>query len=489
MNEFLKPWQQTSAEHLLGVLQNSIAAADMSDTGIGKTFVALAVAQALQLPTLVVCPKISRTAWSATAEEFFGERFSITNYESLRTGRSGYGDWTNQKQLQAVRSFIHVCQRCLRRYRETEIIDPCLYSAGGQHCFDSKPRPIRRGEFRFNRAISFLIFDEAHRCGDSNSLNAEMLLAAKRQGLPHLLLSATLAESPLKLRAIGYSLGLHNDKSDAMLANGRVGAKAFYGWAARNGCRRDPRFHGWKWIAGAAEQKSIMSAIRAQIIPSRGVRVRCEEIPGFPEQVISADLIDLDEPATRKIKELYVQLEEEGHLEITKILKVRQEIELLKIPAMLEISRDRMQQGFFVGLFVNFRETVANLSRSLEVPFIDGTVTGQKRDSIISSCQDNSLHGLVLNSEAAGICINLQDLDGQHPRFGIVSPPWSAVTFRQLTGRFRREGGRSKSFFKVLFAAGTVEVNMHRALRGKLNALDSLNDNDLQPQNLHLTSG
>lgn len=217
--------------------------------------------------------------------------------------------------------------------------------------------------------------------------------------------------------------------------------------------------------------------------------MRCEDIPGFPEQVISADLIDLDTEATTAIKELYALLEDEGKIEITKILKVRQEIEFRKIPTMSEITGDRLGQGFSVGCFVNFRATAEELSKRLSVPFIDGSVVGAKRDEIIRSFQSNDTRGLVLNSEAAGLAINLQDLDGEHPRFGIVSPPWSAVTFRQLTGRFRREGGKSKSFFKVLFAAGTVEVRMWRALRGKLDCLSSLNDNDLQPENLRLTNG
>ena len=229
-----------------------------------------------------------------------------------------------------------------------------------------------------------------------------------------------------------------------------------------------------------------MAALRLQIIPSRGTRVRCEDIPNFPSQVISADLVDLDESATRRIADLYTQLEEEGKIEITKILKVRQEIEILKVPAFVEIANDRLAQGFSVGVFVNFRATIEAISKALNCDFIDGSVTGSKRDAIIAAFQRNDSRCLALNSDAAGLSISLQDLTGDAPRFGVVSPTWSATVFRQLTGRFRRQGGKSRSFFQVLFAAGTVETKMHRALRGKLNALDSLNDNDLQPNNLHM---
>src|SRR6266566_1389243 len=199
LKQILRPWQWDSSERLCEILHHFNSAADVSDCGSGKTFTALAVAQELQLPTLIVCPKIACSAWRTTAEEFFGEKFSIINYESLRTGRSGGGVWQNQERLQERRSVIHTCERCLRRYRETEVPGPCDYNAAGIHCFSTKSRPVSRGIFRFHPGVKFLIFDEVHRCGDMDSLNAEMLIAARRDGIPHLLLSATLADSPLKL--------------------------------------------------------------------------------------------------------------------------------------------------------------------------------------------------------------------------------------------------------------------------------------------------
>lgn len=265
--------------------------------------------------------------------------------------------------------------------------------------------------------------------------------------------------------------------------------KSYSQWLYSHGARINSRFRGWQWQVSDVKQRETMAGIRAQIFPARGVRVRCEDIPGFPEQVISADLIDLDEQATQAIKQLYEELEEDGKLEITKILKVRQEIEVLKISSAVEILRDRIAGGFSVCLFVNFQRTVDEAVKILGCDAIDGRTDSIRRQKILDCFQANESRSLVLNSDAAGLSINLQDLDGEHPRFGIVSPPWSAVTFRQLTGRFRRQGGRSKSFFKVLFAAGTVEMRMWRALRGKLDCLDSLNDNDLQPGNLHLTGG
>ena len=50
--------------------------------------------------------------------------------------------------------------------------------------------------------------------------------------------------------------------------------------------------------------------------------------------------------------------------------------------------------------------------------------------------------------------------------------------------RFPRVDGRSRSIYHLLLAAGTSDVQVHRALKSKLDNLDALNDADLCPDNL-----
>ena len=203
----LRPHQKTSVEKLLDILQSHDSAADCSDPGVGKTFTACAVATVSQLPTLVVVPKISITSWHRAAE-VFGEKFSVINYESLRTGNSPFGAWEHQEQLRKGPRLKFVCEVCQRKFDPDEDFEPCPFHARGIHCFDTKKIARRYGKFIFHPAVKFVIWDECHRCGAMKSLNAEMLIACKRQKIKHLLLSATIAQSPLQMRAIGYSLDL-----------------------------------------------------------------------------------------------------------------------------------------------------------------------------------------------------------------------------------------------------------------------------------------
>src|SRR5437899_7480847 len=87
--EKLRPHQYPPAQQLFDILSREQSACDMSDTGTGKTYVATAVMTHLAIPTLVVVPKIAITSWHRVAATF-GEQFSVTNYEKLRQGNSGF---------------------------------------------------------------------------------------------------------------------------------------------------------------------------------------------------------------------------------------------------------------------------------------------------------------------------------------------------------------------------------------------------------------
>ena len=480
-------------ERLCEVLEHFDSAVDASDCGVGKTFVACAVAKTLALPTLVIAPKISLTNWRQTIAHF-NDSLSIINYEHLCTGKTNFGTWANQQSLQGERRFKFVCQFCLRCFTDGQALESCPFQSSGTHCFDTKRIPVRRGEFSFSPEVKFVIFDEAHRTGGTDSLNAEMLIACKRQQISHLLMSATLADSPLKMRAIGYSLDLHNDKHDLVHP---VNKPNFFRWCSRRGVRRDPRFHGLKWFAGEKEKQSIMAEINASIFPARGVRVSTSDIPGFPEQQILAELYDIEESS--QIEKIYAEMREalgvldekkstDSDSKAVEILRARQRIGLLKVPLAVELATDSLDAGRSVVLFCNFHQEIDELANRLNCETIDGRTKDRDREKIIASFQRNDTRCLAVQSDAVGITISLQDRDGQHPRIGYVFPPWSATTFTQLTGRFRREGGKSASVFKVMLAAGTIEEKVHRVLRSKIMCGQSLNDGDFQPDFLMLRS-
>ena len=502
MNEaLLREHQLAPAKHLREVMLRHGSGVDESGTGTGKTYVAAAVAAYSGLPTLVVHPKVAHSVW-ARASQHFGEKFSQVGYELLRVGNTPYGKWTGGA---GRRQSYFKCQ-CCQRIVDMDRFEPCYVHPNGVHCLETKTKQHDYGDFCFAPEVEQIIFDEIHRCGGKDSLNADILIAAKRQGIRVLGLSATLANSPLQMRALGYLLDMHGLEKDVIVQRG-AGALSqsrirpnFYRWASHYGCRRDPRFRGWKWMLGEAEQREVMLEIRNQIIPARGVRVRCEDIPGFPKCDIQAELYDIEHP--EEIDRLYAEVQEAlGILDaraandkapdgpLTRILRGRQRIELLKTPIAEELGKDYLDKGFSVVFFVNFRQTIDELfKRFPDALIIDGTPDSVKqRDSSVAAFQRNQCNTLIVNNQAGGVCLSMQDLDGFHPRVGLVFPSFSATDMIQVCGRLPRDGGKSVAHYRFLFANTKIEKGMHRAVRAKQHNIEALNDADLSGESLMFT--
>lgn len=504
INERLRPHQVEPAKWLAAVLDHFYSGVDLSDTGTGKTYVAAAIAALSKLPTLVVGPKIACSIWQRAAAHF-DEKFSVVGYEMLRTGNTPFGKWSNGT---AKPSSFFKCQTC-QCVVDLENFTPCYAHPRGIHCLETKKRAANYGHFIFHPAVKQLIFDEVHRCAGRDSWNAEMLIAAKRQNIRTIGLSATAACNPLNMRALGYLLDLHGLDQDVFEAQqvrrasfftpGRLVRPNFYKWSAGYGCRKDPRFRGWKWLVGAEEQQRIMLDIRSHILPERGVRVQWQDIPGFPDRQITAELYDLDSPEEidgcyKEMAEALARVDERvaNYLApdspLSKIMAARQRVEILKVPIFTELGQDYLAKGYSPVFFVNFRQTIDELSKRFpEFPIIDGSAESVKhRDEYVKTFEANLCPGLIVNSEAGSECLSAHDLDGFHPRVGLVSLSYSATKMRQLFGRLHRDSGKSPAFYRVILANKTVEVKIHRAVSPKLNNLDALNDADLSPDNLKI---
>lgn len=497
----LRPHQVRPASDLCAILAKHNSAVDFSDCGTGKTYVACAVAKQLARPTLVIGPKISATQWHAAASHFSDE-LDFIGYEMLRTGGTPYGTWERPLVGGKEDREYFQCTVCQQRVCLGTEFRPCPYHHGGIHCVQTKKVAWNYGKFLFNPSIKFLVFDEVHRAGGLDSLNGEMLIAAKRSGITTLGLSATAACNPLNLRALGYLLDLHNlDKDKAFYIKGGVAMekkKSFFSWARSLGVWRDPRFHGLKWFAGESEQQQGMAKIRAAIIPDRGVRVSTRDIPDFPACSITAELYDIE--GADKIDGIYAKMadalerlkvkaagDKAPDHPLTVILRARQKIEILKVPVAAELAEDYLAKGHSVALFVDFTETLIELAKRFpDAAQIHGRQTAAERLNGIARYQSGAARVILVQNAAGGVAVSLHDLHGNFPRVGLVFPPFSAVTIRQVFGRLPRDGGKSPSLYRVIFAANTVEVRMQRALRAKLNNLDTLNDSDLTPANLVL---
>ena len=417
-------WQEDAAANLVRILQSGQVAVDSSETGTGKTYTALEVLHRLNKKALVIAPKSAIGSWARVAKEMGLEDrlLKVTNPEQVRLGKTPWyskGVWT--------------------------------------------PGPD-----------TMLIWDEVHRgASGPESQQTEMLARTKVYKVPVLTLSATVADSPLKLRGLGFLLGLHD-----------FNQSSYYGWCRRNGCFTIPGQHGLRFYKGDKAVR-IMAGIHTQI-QDRMVRIKRDEVPEFPECETLVNLYDLDNRATEEVNKIYQEMDARLKLPHSNILvelgRARQRTELFKVPILVELTEDLVEEGKSVVIFVNYRETLARLAKELSkysVVQLHGDQTETQRTEVIAKFQANQAHIFLAMGQAGGICVSLQDIHHVRPRVSLITPSFSASEFTQTLGRIHRAGG-TKAVQIIVLINNTIETRVHAALRGKIDNIEAVSDGDLR---------
>jgi superfamily II DNA or RNA helicase len=430
-----RAYQVAHIDALVEAIRTHGVAKDGSDAGAGKTFCALFAAKKLGMDVFVACPKALVSSWRNCARDL-GVNATVINYEKLRTGNTDY------------------------------------------------VRKANKG-FRWDLLTNtLLVMDEDHYLGGQGTLTAKLAVYARHQRIPMLLLSATSADTPLKMWALGFCLGLHR-------------LTDYWDWLSKHGCKRNI-FNGWEFDNGPLG-KVHLKRLHAQIYgPYRvGSRICTADVPDFPKGVDSADSYTVDKPAqitaiytklASALKELETKKEADVGLPLTMNLRARQEVELCKVPVLLELARNALAQGNSALVFVNFRETLTRVVDELAThnpAIVVGGQTDTERDDEVARFQSNQTRLAVCMIQAGGVGLSFHDIHGGHPRESIISPGWSATQLVQTMGRTVRDGAKTTSVRRLVFAANTIEDQICAAVKSKLGNLSMLNDGDLDiPFNL-----
>lgn len=432
----LLSYQEPHYEKILKSLRSYGVAVDGSDTGTGKTYVAVKAIATLGKPTLVVCPKSVIPVWRRLLREAGVKAFDVVNYEKLVRGTSPYG----------------------------------------------APKKVGRSKvFAWSLVEnSLVVFDEAHRCKGEKTLSGIMLSSAKRQHYKILMLSATLCQSPLDMKHIGYALGLYASFS------------LYWEWCFKYGARRSHIGNFLEW--SPKHNQDNLRSLHHAIYKHKGSRMRIAELgDAFPDTLITADTYNFVE-AKKAYKELEKRIAEAhdealfAENELTYLLKERMACELGKVAGIVELVKDGIDEGNSVVVFVNFVETRKLLCQKLKTTCaVYGGQSSDERQKNIEHFQNNTERVIIAATQAAGEGISLHDLSGTYPRLSLISPTYNAVHLRQCLGRVHRAGAKSKSIQKILFAAGTIEEEVCKVVQAKLNNIDLINDGDLSIRKMERT--
>ena len=396
-------------------------------TGVGKTFCALGIARELGKRVAVVCPKPICTDWHRAAKTMGVSAYEVVGWEWAKTGKSKLGTWTSSS----------------------------------------------KSEFRFTLPDDvLLVFDEVHRGKGLNTQNAILVRDSVIQDVQSIALSATIADDPTKLWALGQYLGLHQGEAD------------FYRFLSTHGCKKT-RF-GFQFRGG----NGVLKRLHHKIYPERGNRLRHSDLgDAFPETLIKARAFDMDsakaiaseyEELESRIEELRMQENFSANV-LAEQTRARQRIELHKAPAVCAMARDLMEEGNSVFIAVNYTETRKFIEEELKTNcVIAGGQSEMERRGAIDSFQRDQSHVIIGITQACREGLNLHDLNGNRPRVALIMPTPSVYDLKQVLGRVHRAGGKSKSCQYLIYAAGVfVEENICEKLDEKLKRLDLIADGEI----------
>lgn len=325
-----------------------------------------------------------------------------------------------------------------------------------------------------------------HNCKSPYTQNSLLLISAAMQRVNTLLLSATAAEDCTEMRAIGYALGLHS------LNHSTVTKRSWVRWMEFHGCTQD-EWGGWR-----SGPRAKLELVHKELYRDRGVRLTEQDMPeAFRENHIMEEKIDFgaatairkyyrEAGLTPKILESLIVDGVAGPVGLdenilTRILRARQLAEASKLPEIVEMAVDLIDEGRSVVVFLNFRETAEVCKQMLEgqsgekCSIIIGGQSEAERQANLLDFRDDRARSIVCTSAAGGTGVDgLQDTHGVFPRASLISPSFSAQEFKQVLGRISRAYAKSGVIQKVLIANNTVEEHVLRAIHRKLANMQTL---------------
>jgi len=446
----LEPQREHSVKLLNSLYLNGISV-DSSECGIGKTHCASWVAKQYNVPIIVICPKIVISTWEKVLLSFGLKAHLIVNYEKIVRGGTTHLTYRpNQKD-----------KKELPRFMRTNVHFPI---------------------------DSLIIVDECHKCGGTTSLTSGLIIALKRQGYTVLGLSATLGTDPVKMRALGYALNLHN-------------LYDWKAWCVDNGAVENEAkdYLTFDIDDNTAQKKMAQCHFNLFVQQKIGSRLTREDMGIlFPDNKIVAEAYDLGDN-NPKIQAVYDEMEYElNQLEDDTInysahvfaimMFARRRSELLKLPLIAEMIEESFDSGKSIVVFLNFTESIETLAKKLNVHtrfnnkigFVYGNQTYKERLQDVADFQSDKKRILLCNLKSGGVALSLHDLNGNHPRETIITPSFSAIDMLQAMGRIFRQGSLTKCYQRIVFASNCVESRACEKVQAKLNNLSCLNDGDLR---------
>jgi Mimiviridae putative ATP-dependent RNA helicase len=441
-------YQIPHAEQMKESIRNSKCVLDASDTGTGKTYVAISVCKDMGYQPFVICPKSVIPNWIDVAKKFNVKLFGVANYELLK-GCKYYTE--NLEKVQCP-------------YMDMiNISDPSGKTDANGHYVMIK-------SFRFMLPHNVMvIFDEAHRCKNHKTITSRMLRAINKSASKIMLLSATISDKVKCFKPFGEVFGFYEDvkKYNMWMRKAKKASKVYY--AKKN----------------YTDDQITLDIIHNRVFPTHGSRMRIAELGDmFPKNQVcyQAYMCENKEQVQDQydiIREAFQELKnkELRSAALGKLVRARMKVEMFKMPIMLDVIDEALNNGYSIAVFVNYIESMEYLAHYFETDcLIHGSQTLEERQDSIDQFQSNKSRIIVSIMQAGGVGISLHDIHGGHPRMSVISPTWSGQDMMQVLGRIHRAGAQTPALQRIIYCAETYEDEICKLIQAKMINITALND-------------
>jgi superfamily II DNA or RNA helicase len=395
---------------------------DASDTGTGKTYTACALAKYLNMNLFVVCPASIIDTWISVGKIFGVKIVGISNYEKLI--------------------------RCKYFDENKNVSNKFIVPKNNTFTWKIPKNTL-------------IIFDEVHRCGGDNTLCSKLLLSLLDfydEVNPLLLLSATITKDPNRFKLFGVMFRWYHHINERP---------------------------NWIGNSNFNLSKSI-KLIDNAVFPTFGCKMEISKLGDlFPKNSICADCYTIN--SKNEIDETYLQIKllsenkNNSGQGYAKTMKLRQKIELLKIPIFLDLTQQYLENNHSIVIFTNFTNTLEILADKLKTKcLVYGEQTINSRLANIDDFMQNKERIIICNINSGSEAISLHDKFGVYARVALINPTWSCTKLIQAFGRICRSDAKSPAKNIMIYAAGTIEENICNKIKIRLNGdLDILTDQDI----------
>ncbi len=475
---------------------------DASDTGTGKTYTNIAVCHLLNLKPFIICPKSVINSWITVSQHMGVEILGLSNYEKIKGGKYYT---TNYEIAECPYLDIIIGEDIPKKIKKDDLKKDMLkdmlkdvlkdeLKKDGlkddlKKC-DDQPKAKdtklkKKKEYVFQFPIdTIIIIDEVHRCKNHQSSNSKLMLSLKDSQRKIIMLSATITDKIECFKPFGVMFGFYDNiyKYKMWLTSKIDNKKLLWDKLRAKDKTKKP-----KEKKKDVTDDAVLKIIHKAIYPQKGSRMKIKELGDlFPQNQVLAKCYYSDDH--EKVDELYnminkalddIKIKEKRSFALGEIMRCRMRLEMLKLPIILDLIDDALENNYSVVIFVNFRDSMSYLTLHLkeECSHIHGDQSIDERSFNINNFQENKTKIIISTITAGGVGISLHDLHGK-PRMSIISPNWSGTDIVQALGRIHRAGSKSPALQRIVYIAKSYEEKICQTLSSKLQTLSAINDGD-----------